>query len=37
MPSVLWGVSVSLGYTFGRGSATDRRVDLISAGFDYKP
>lgn len=37
MPSVLWGVSVSLGYTFGRGSAADRRVDLISAGMDYKP
>ena len=36
MPSVLWGVSVSLGFTFGKGSAADRRVDLISAGFDYK-
>lgn len=36
MPSVLWGLSVSLGYTFNAGTANDRRVDLISAGFDYK-
>jgi hypothetical protein len=36
VPDVLWGVSVSLGYTFGAGSSSDRRVDLISAGFDYK-
>ena len=36
MPSVLWGVSVSLGFTFGKGTAADRRVDLISAGMDYK-
>lgn len=35
MPDVLWGVSVSLGFTFGRGSASDRRVDLISGGVDY--
>jgi peptidoglycan hydrolase-like protein with peptidoglycan-binding domain len=36
VPDVLWGVSVSLGYTFGSGRSSDRRVDLISAGFDYK-
>ena len=36
MPDVRWGVSVSLGFTFGGGSASSRRVDLISAGFDYK-
>lgn len=37
VPDVLWGVSVSLGYTFGSGSASARRVDLISGGMDYKP
>lgn len=37
VPDVRWGVSVSLGFTFGSGSAGARRVDLISAGFDYKP
>lgn len=36
MPYVRWGISVSLGFTFGAGSAGTRRVDLISAGFDYK-
>lgn len=36
MPDVLWGVCVSLGYTFGGGDAASRRVELISAGFDYK-
>jgi hypothetical protein len=37
VPDVRWGVSVSLGFTFGAGSSSARRVDLISAGFDYKP
>jgi peptidoglycan hydrolase-like protein with peptidoglycan-binding domain len=36
MPSVRWGVSVSLGFDFGAGSRGERRVDLVSAGFDYK-
>ncbi len=36
MPDVRWGVSVSLGFTFSAGSATERRVDLISGGMDYK-
>ena len=36
MPSVSWGVSVSLGVTVGKGSSADRRIDLVSAGFDYK-
>ncbi len=37
VPDVRWGVSVSLGFTFGSGSASARRVDLISGGMDYKP
>lgn len=36
MPSVRWGISISLGFDFGSGSVGQRRVDLISAGFDYK-
>jgi peptidoglycan hydrolase-like protein with peptidoglycan-binding domain len=36
MPPVRWGISVSLGFDFGPGTAGQRRVDLISAGFDYK-
>ncbi len=36
MPSVQWGVSVSLGFDVGRGTEAARRVDLISAGVDYK-
>ncbi|MEL7155480.1 MAG: DUF6623 family protein [Actinomycetota bacterium] len=36
MPAVRWGVSVSLGFDFAAGSAGQRRVDLISAGFDYR-
>lgn len=36
MPAVSWGISVSLGFDFGAGSNSQRRVDLISAGFDYK-
>lgn len=36
MPSATWGVSVSLGFTFGGGSASSRRVDLISAGMDFR-
>ena len=36
MPEVLWGISVSLGFDFGSGSSSQRRVDLISAGFDFK-
>ncbi len=36
MPPVRWGTSISLGFDFGAGSSYDRRVDLISAGMDYK-
>lgn len=36
MPWVYWGISVSLGFEFAAGSNSQRRVDLISAGFDYK-
>ena len=36
MPDVRWGISISLGFDFGAGTAGDRRVDLISAGMDYK-
>lgn len=36
MPPVRWGISVSLGFDFAAGTAGQRRVDLISAGFDYK-
>lgn len=36
MAAVRWGISVSLGFDFGSGSAAQRRVDLISAGFDFK-
>ncbi len=36
MPSVRWGISVSLGFAFATGTRSQRRVDLISAGFDYK-
>ncbi len=36
MKAVQWGISVSLGFDFGSGSAAQRRVDLISAGFDFK-
>ncbi len=36
MPAVRWGVSISLGFDFGAGTTGDRRVDLISAGMDYK-
>jgi hypothetical protein len=36
MPWVRWGISVSLGFDFAAGTNAQRRVDLISAGFDYK-
>lgn len=36
VPDVRWGISVSLGFDFGTGSSGNRRVDLISAGVDYK-
>jgi hypothetical protein len=36
MPPVNWGISVSLGFDFRTGTSGDRRVDLVSAGFDYK-
>jgi peptidoglycan hydrolase-like protein with peptidoglycan-binding domain len=36
MPAVRWGISISLGFDFAAGSSSQRRVDLISAGFDYR-
>lgn len=36
MPYVRWGISVSLGFDFSSGTSGQRRVDLISAGVDYK-
>ena len=36
MPSVAFGVSVSLGFDIEAGTASERRVDLYSAGFDYR-
>lgn len=36
-PKVLWGVGISLGVTFGAGSAADRTIDLIAAGCDFQP
>jgi hypothetical protein len=36
MPPVRWGVSISLGFTFEAGTSSERRVDLISGGMDYK-
>lgn len=35
-PPAMFGVSASLGFTFTEGDSNSRRVDLISAGFDYR-
>lgn len=34
-PDVFWGAGVTLGVTTGTGTASERRIDLISAGIDF--
>ncbi len=36
-PKVLWGVGISIGVTFGQGTAAQRTMDFISAGCDFRP
>jgi len=36
-PPVLWGLGISLGVTFGTGTAAERSMDFISAGCDFRP
>lgn len=36
-PKVLWGVGISIGVTFGGGTAANRTMDFISAGCDFQP
>jgi peptidoglycan hydrolase-like protein with peptidoglycan-binding domain len=36
-PEVLWGVGISVGVTYGGGTAAQRTIDLISAGCDFQP
>lgn len=36
-PKILWGIGISIGVTFGAGSAAARTIDLISAGCDVQP
>lgn len=34
-PDVFWGTGISIGVTTGRGTAAERRIDLISGGIDF--
>ena len=34
-PNVFWGAGISIGVTTGAGTATQRRMDFISAGIDF--
>ena len=34
-PDVFWGTGISIGVTTGAGTATERRMDFISAGIDF--
>lgn len=34
-PDVFWGAGISIGVTTGSGTATERRMDFISAGIDF--
>lgn len=34
-PPVYWGAGISIGVTTGEGTASERRIDLISAGVDF--
>lgn len=36
-PPILWGVGISIGVRFGGGSATERSMDFIAAGCDFRP
>jgi hypothetical protein len=36
-PPVLWGLGVSIGVTFGGGTADQRATDFIAAGCDFRP
>lgn len=36
-PEVLWGVGISIGVSYGAGTAAQRTIDLISAGCDFQP
>jgi Matrixin/Putative peptidoglycan binding domain len=36
-PPALFGLGISVGVRFGGGTATQRRVDFISAGCDFRP
>jgi peptidoglycan hydrolase-like protein with peptidoglycan-binding domain len=36
-PEVLWGVGISIGVTYGGGTAASRTIDMISAGCDFQP
>jgi hypothetical protein len=34
-PDVFWGAGIAIGVTTGAGTATQRRMDFISAGIDF--
>jgi len=36
-PDVLWGLGISIGVTFGGGTANQRSMDFIAAGCDFRP
>jgi hypothetical protein len=36
-PPALWGLNISIGMEFTSGTATNRTVDFISAGCDFRP
>lgn len=36
-PPVYWGAGISIGVQTGTGTATERRMDFISAGIDFLP
>jgi hypothetical protein len=36
-PPTVFGLGISVGVRFGGGTATERRVDFISAGCDFRP
>lgn len=36
-PPALWGIGITIGVTFGGGSADERNMDFIAAGCDLRP
>lgn len=36
-PKILWGAGISIGVSFGNGTAAQRTIDMISAGCDFRP